>query len=45
MGCKAGLVLTNLKGIVREYVLRIRFKASNNKAKTMGLKIAKYLGV
>nr|XP_010923030.1 uncharacterized protein LOC105046215 [Elaeis guineensis] len=45
----AGLILTNFKGVVNEYVLQFNFKASNNQAEyeglLAGLKIAKELDI
>ena len=44
-GSGAGLILINFEGIVTEYILRFKFKASNNQTKyevlLAGLKIAK----
>ena len=48
-GSGAGLILTNFKGVVTEYVLRFNFKTSNNQAKykalLVGLKIVKELEI
>ena len=47
--CGAGLILTNIDGVVTEYVLRFGFKASNNQAKyevlIARLKIVKDLSI
>ncbi|XP_068310990.1 uncharacterized protein [Pyrus communis] len=48
-GCGARLVLTTLDKVAMEYVLRFKFKASNNEAEyealLAGLRLAKHLGV
>ncbi|KAM1415200.1 hypothetical protein ACFX2I_006885 [Malus domestica] len=48
-GCGAGLVLTTPDKVAMEYVLRFKFKASNNEAEyealLAGLRLAKHLGV
>ncbi|KAM1256282.1 hypothetical protein ACFX2G_031011 [Malus domestica] len=48
-GCGAGLVLTTPDKVAIEYVLRFKFKASNNEAEyealLAGLHLAKHLGV
>ena len=49
IGSRAGLVLTSLEGMIAEYVLRFRFKTSNNEAENetlvTSLVIAKELDV
>ncbi|KAM2897511.1 hypothetical protein COP2_007152 [Malus domestica] len=49
VGCGAGLVLTTPDKVAMEYVLRFKFKASNNEAEyealLAGLRLAKHLGV
>ncbi|KAM1519049.1 hypothetical protein ACFX1Z_021905 [Malus domestica] len=49
LGCGAGLVLTTPDKVAMEYVLRFKFKTSNNEAKyealLAGLRLAKHLGV
>lgn len=46
-GNDAGLILTNLKGVVTKYALRFAFEASNNQAKyealLAGLRVVKEL--
>ncbi|KAM1440333.1 hypothetical protein ACFXTO_008592 [Malus domestica] len=48
-GCGVGLVLTTPDKVAMEYVLRFKFKASNNEAEyealIEGLRLAKLLGV
>ncbi|KAM1396804.1 hypothetical protein ACFX2I_014456 [Malus domestica] len=48
-GCGVGLILTTLDKMAMEYVLRFKFKASNNEAEyealLVGLRLAKHLGV
>ncbi|KAM2280196.1 hypothetical protein ACFX1S_040942 [Malus domestica] len=49
VGCGAGLVLTTPDKVAIEYVLRFKFKTSNNEveyeALLAGLRLAKHLGV
>lgn len=48
LASRAGLILTTLEGIELEYVVRLRFKATNNEdeyeALIAGLRIARKLG-
>ncbi|XP_068328731.1 uncharacterized protein [Pyrus communis] len=48
-GCGAGLVMTTPDKVAMEYVLRFKFKASNNEPEyevlLAGLRLAKHLGV